>query len=137
MDYPFQGLSLVSFAENPLFAATGPSKDDVFQGGGGDCYFLSTLSALAALADANPDFIRKTLCVLKTVRLMFVFFNKNGEETFVRVTTELWVDNSGTPRYSKPGRQGSIWVPIVEKAFAICRHNQNSYNSTGGAAAKR
>src|SRR5208283_4650317 len=38
------GLSLASFAKNPLFLKDGPSKDDVFQGDGGDCYFLSMLA---------------------------------------------------------------------------------------------
>ncbi len=70
------GLSLKNFADHPLFAKDGPSQNDVFQGGDGDCYFLSRL---AALAGANPDFIRRTVTDLKdgtyVVRL----------EVFVRV----------------------------------------------------
>ena len=60
------------------------------------------------------------------------FFKPNGEKTYVRVNAELWVDNSGAPMYAKLGRQGCIWVPIIEKAFAICRRNKAGYDSIVG-----
>ena len=124
-----KGLSLASFANNPLFAKDGPSKDDIFQGGGGDCYFLSML---AALADANPDFIKNTVTNLPDGTCVVRFFQPNGGKTYVRVTAELWVDNTGAPMYARLGRQGSIWAPIIEKAFAICRRNKASYGSIVG-----
>ena len=118
------GLSLASFAKNPLFLKDGPSKDDVFQGDGGDCYFLSML---AALADANPDFIKNTVTNLSDGTYVVRFFQQNGEKTYVRVTAELWVDNSNALVFARLGRQGCIWVPIIEKAFAICRRNKAGY----------
>jgi len=124
-----KGFSLASFANHPLFAKDGPSKDDVFQGGGGDCYFLS---ALAALAEANPGFIRNTVMDLSDGTYVVRFFRQNGEKTYVRVTAELWVDNSGAPTYARLGRQGCIWAPIIEKAFAICRRRKASYGSIVG-----
>jgi hypothetical protein len=119
-----KGLSLASFAKNPLFSKDGPSKDDVFQGDGGDCYFLSTL---AALADIHPDYIKNTVADLSDGTYVVRFFQRNGGKTYVRVNAELWVDKSGAPMFAKPGRQGCIWVPIIEKAFAICRRNKAGY----------
>jgi len=124
-----KGLSVASFANHPLFVKDGPSKDDVFQGGGGDCYFLSML---AALADAHPDYIKDTVADLSDGTYVVRFFQPNGEKTYVRVTAELWVDNTGAPMYARLGREGSIWVPIIEKAFAICRRNTASYGSIVG-----
>ena len=92
-----KGLSLASFANHPLFAKDGPSKNDVFQGGGGDCYLLSTL---AALADADPDFMKNTVTNLPDGTYVVRFFQPNSEKTYVRVTGELWVDDTGTPMYA-------------------------------------
>jgi len=124
-----QGLSLASFTTHQLFATDGPSKNDVFQGDGGDCYFLS---ALAALADAHPDFIRNTVTNLSDGTYVVRFFQPNGVKTYIRVTAELWVDRSGVPMYARPGHQGCIWVPIIEKAFAICRRKPSYGSLVGG-----
>ena len=123
------GLSLTNLANHPLFAKDGPSKDDVFQGGGGDCYFLS---ALAALAEANPGFIRRTVTDLHDGTYVVRFFQQNGAPTYIRVTSELWVDESGVLQYARLGRQKCLWVSIIEKAFAICRRNKASYGSIVG-----
>jgi hypothetical protein len=127
------GLSLTNFADHPLFARDGPSPDDVFQGGDGDCYFLSRL---AALAGANPDFIRRTVTDLKDGTYVVRFFQKNGAPTYIRVTSELWVTESGALRYARLGRRGCLWVPIIEKAFAVCRRSPAGYDSIYGGNAK-
>ena len=44
------------FSGNPLFSNSGPTADDIFQGGTGDCYFMARLSAIA---DKNPEIIKK------------------------------------------------------------------------------
>ena len=121
-----KGLSVASFANHPLFAKDGPSKNDVFQGHVTDCYFMSRL---AALADAHPDYIKNTVADLSDGTYVVRFFKPNGEKTYVRVNAELWVDNSNALMYAKLGREGCIWVPIVEKAFAICRLNKAGYDS--------
>jgi len=123
------GLSLKNFADHPLFARDGPSPDDVFQGGDGDCYFLSRL---AALAGANPDFIRRTVTDLKDGTYVVRFFQQNGAPTYIRVTSELWVTESGALRYARLGRRGCLWVPIIEKAFAVCRRSPAGYDSVYG-----
>jgi hypothetical protein len=121
-----KGSALASFANHPLFAKDGPSKNDIFQGHVTDCYFMSRL---AALADANPDYIKNTVADLSDGTYVVRFFKPNGEKTFIRVNAELWVDNSNALVYAQLGRQGCIWVPIVEKAFAICRLNKAGYDS--------
>jgi hypothetical protein len=128
-----KGLVPKSFAGHPLFASGGPSKDDVFQGSDGDCYFMATL---AAAADANSDFIKRTVFGLDDGTYVVRLFRANGAKTFVRITAELWVDDSGRPKYAKLGREESLWVPLVEKAFAISRSNQNSYDSIAGGSRK-
>ena len=124
-----QDVSLVNFATNRLFAKDGPSKNDIFQGDGGDCYFLSML---AALAEAKPDFIRNTVTNLSDGTFVVRFFQPDGAKTYIRVTGELWVDHSGVPVYARPGHQGCIWVPIVEKAFAVCRRKPGYGSLVGG-----
>ena len=124
-----KGLSVASFANHPLFAKDGPSKNDIFQGSVGDCYFMSRL---AALADAHPDYIKSTVADLSDGTYVVRFFKPNGEKTYVRVNAELWVDNSGAPKYARLGREDCIWVPIIEKAFAVCRRNKASYDSIVG-----
>jgi hypothetical protein len=87
------------------------------------------MSRLAALADTDPDFIKNTVTDLSDGTYVVRFFKQNGEKTFIRVNAELWVDNSDALVYAKLGRKGCIWVPIVEKAFAICRLNKAGYDS--------
>ena len=46
------------YSNHPLFSAAGPSQDDIAQGEIGDCYFLSTLSAIAKV---DPGRIRQSV----------------------------------------------------------------------------
>lgn len=117
------------FSDKPLFASSGPNADDVFQGSTGDCYFVARLSAIA---DANPEVIRKMVVDLGDGTYAVRFY-RNGQPHYVRVDGDLyWDPVSGKPIYSKLGRQDSIWAPIVEKAYAFFRYNQGSYESISG-----
>ncbi|HEY0477077.1 MAG TPA: C2 family cysteine protease [Kofleriaceae bacterium] len=120
--------TLTSFDDHPLFAAGGPSKDDIFQGSVGDCYFMSRL---AAFAGADPELIRKTVAPLGDGSYA-VRFQRNGVDDYIRVDSDLWADSTGKPLYARPGQGGAIWVPIIEKAFAIGRRDQASYPSISG-----
>ena len=108
--------TLKNFKSNPLFAADGPSMDDIFQGEVGDCYFVAPLSAIA---EANPEFIKRMVVELGDGTYAVRFYN-NGSPVFVRVDGDLWAQNS-IPKYAGLGREGSIWVPIVEKAYCFFR----------------
>lgn len=116
--------TLKNFKSNPLFASGGPSKDDVFQGSVGDCYYVASV---AAIADANPEFIRRMVVDLGDGTYAVRFY-RNAVPTFVRVDADLWVEN-GTPKYAKLGQEGSIWVPIVEKAYCFFRKQLSNYPS--------
>ena len=117
------------FSDKPLFASSGPNADDVFQGSTGDCYMMARLSAIA---DANPEFIRKMVVDLGDGTYAVRFY-RNGQPEYVRVDADLyWDPVSGKPIYAKLGRQESIWVPIVEKAYAFWRYQQGSYESISG-----
>ena len=122
------GLSLQDFSDHPLFASTGPSKDDIFQGSVGDCYFMAKLSALAG---EDPEWVRKTVAPLGdgsyAVRLY-----RDGKEDYFRVDADFWADSAGTPKYAKFGQEGAMWVPVVEKAFAIGRRDTGNYPSISG-----
>jgi hypothetical protein len=117
------------FSDKPLFASTGPNADDVFQGSTGDCYFVARLSAIA---DANPEVIRKMVVDLGDGTYAVRFY-RNGQPEYVRVDADLyWDPVSGKPTYAKLGRQESIWVPIIEKAYAFWRFQEGSYESIAG-----
>lgn len=115
-----------NFSSRPLFASDGAIKDDIFQGSAGDCAFLSTLSSIARV---NPNRIRQSVVDLGDGTYAVQFF-RNGVQTFVRVDGELSVNSSGGLVFAKLGHQNSLWVSIMEKAWAFFRTGANTYAST-------
>jgi len=124
------GLSRSNFEHNPLFAASGPSKEDVFQGDVGDCYLMAVLAGFAMV---EPEFIRKMVTDLGDGTYAVRFY-RSGLEHHIRVDAELWV-NLGIVSYAKPGtggaslQDGALWSPIVEKAYAFFRRDEGTYDS--------
>jgi hypothetical protein len=116
------------FSSKPLFATDGPTKDDIFQGSVGDCYFLSGLSSVAKM---NPNRIRQTACDLGDGTYAVDFHTPNGHE-FVRMDGDLWTTDGSSLAYAKLGHQDSLWVPIVEKGWAIARRGESTYASISG-----
>jgi hypothetical protein len=115
---------------NPLFRSTGPNMNDISQGAEGDCWLLAGLSAIGmdsphTLEQNVVDFDDGTY----GVRL------GNG---FYRVDNELATYNaqlgatSNNLRYASLGAENSMWVAVVEKAFANYRKGANSYASLNG-----
>jgi hypothetical protein len=109
------------FSDRPLFASDGPTKDDIFQGNVGDCYFLATLSATAR---TDPDRIRQHVVDLGDGTYAVEF-----NDAYVRVDGELPIGILGIPVYAKLGHQNSLWVAIMEKAWAFSRTGANTYAS--------
>ena len=107
-----------NFATNPLFAADGPSADDVVQGYLGDCWYLSTLSAMAR---TNANSIRQAVVELGDGTYAVQFANPNGANVFVRVDADLPTAAWGGMQYADLGKQDSLWVAIMEKAYACYR----------------
>lgn len=139
--WPIDGLGLVvdltrkNFKSQPLFSSLGPSRDDAFQSTAlGDCYFISDL---AALADAHPEHIRKLVAPLGDGTFAVRFYRRASgflETHYVRVDADLWVKNNNptVPHYAKFGVEGALWVPIVEKAYAVFRKSDALYPSIAG-----
>jgi hypothetical protein len=106
------------FSANPLFAAGGPSPDDIVQGGIGDCYFLSTLSDIAR---NDPGLIQQDVTQLNNGTYQ-VKFERNGQDVIENVDASFAVDSTGKPVFAGLGTGGSIWVAVMEKAFCFFRH---------------
>lgn len=107
----------------PLFTHL-PSPEDVAQGGLGNCYMLSSLTALTM---QDPERIMESIKDngdTATVR----FYNNNKEPVYVTVDKTVPVTETDMDRYTdgkKTGvvesdaySRGALWVQIVEKAYA-------------------
>ena len=114
------------FDDRPLFAEQGPSPDDVAQGFAGDCYFLAVLSSVARV---DPTEIRETVVDLGDGTYC-VQFAQGGKSVFLRVDNELPKLNEFTQlAYAGLGGQDSMWVAVVEKAYAFFRTGAGTYQS--------
>ena len=123
---PSYAATYVSFADRPLFASGGPSPLDIKQGSLGDCYFLVSLMAIAK---DDPDRIRQMVTDLGDGTYA-VRFHTDDAEQYYRVDGDLQTFNSsGAIIYAKLGAEQSLWVAIVEKAYAFFRRNLGNYTS--------
>jgi Ca2+-binding RTX toxin-like protein len=120
--------TLTPFAGNPLFSSAGPWRDDIDQGSVGDCYFVAALSAVAG---TNADVIRQTVCDLGDGTFAVNFHAYFGVDVYVRVDADLWA-SGGTPVYANLGAEGSLWAPIIEKAYAFYKNAKGNYGSING-----
>jgi hypothetical protein len=115
-----------NFSGSPLFV-NGPQFSDIRQGANGDCYFLSSLGALA---QNEPQDIVQAITPLGDGTYAVRFF-RNGQSVYLRIDADLPVNN-GSLCYAHAGSQGQIWAPLMEKAYAFFRDGQNSYASIWG-----
>ncbi len=120
------GQTYKTFSNNPLFSSAGPSINDVRQGALGDCYLLAGVGSIAL---DSPHVLRQNVVDFDDgtygVRLGGAFY---------RVDNDLPVHsvNSTSPAYAALGAGNSMWVAVVEKAFAHYRTGGNSYSSIEG-----
>jgi hypothetical protein len=119
--------SYTSWDDQPLFADAGPTADDIAQGALGDCWLLATLSSIA---DVSPDTIRNMVVGLGDGSFA-VRIEDSGSEVYVRVDADL-PTSYGSLTYAELGQQDSIWVPILEKAWAFYRADDSDYASLAG-----
>jgi Ca2+-binding RTX toxin-like protein len=119
----FSGHVYRRFAGNPLFAASGPSMNDVRQGALGDCY---ALAGLAAIAKDSPHALRQNV-----VDFGDGTYGVKLGDSFYRVDSDLPVADfySATPVYAALGAENSMWTAVVEKAWAHHRTGASSYGS--------
>ena len=122
-------IAYTKFADRPLFADAGPSADDVAQGAVGDCYYLV---ALASLAKDAPQTIRESVVDLGDGTYAVQFTQNNGTKVFVRVDNDLptykW-SGGRVLAYAGLGAEGSVWVAVMEKAWAFFRTGAGTYDS--------
>ena len=116
------------FSSKPLFASGGPTKEDVDQGGVGDCWLMAMLAGIAA---DDPDHIRQMVTDLGDGSYAVRFY-RGGVAQHIRVDADLWVTSPGNPMYAGLGKENSIWVAVVEKAWAFFRQREGSYVSIAG-----
>ena len=118
-----------SFASDPLFGPAGPSVNDVSQGELGDCYLLAVLSSVAK-SDAG---LIRHLVTANANGTYTVTFGGAKAAAAVTVDAELPTLSDGQPAYAQLGGGGSIWVPIVEKAYAdYASPKADSYTTISG-----
>jgi hypothetical protein len=120
------GKTYKAFTGKPLFATAGPTTSDVDQGRLTDCYFLA---GLGAIARDNPNALRQNV-----VDFGDGTYGVRLGNNFYRVDNDLPVANpaSSRPAYAALGAERSMWVAVVEKAFAHYRRGANSYSSLQG-----
>ena len=122
---PDNGSNYQDFSSNPLFSTSGPSKNDIDQGGLADCYFLAPLSAVAK---ANSGRIRNSVVSLGDGTYAVRFYNQDADSVYVRVDGDL-PTSGGNLAYAGLGIGNSIWVAVMEKAWAFYRNYDADYDS--------
>jgi Calpain family cysteine protease/RTX calcium-binding nonapeptide repeat (4 copies) len=116
-----------NFAGRPLFADAGPTLWDVNQQNRGDCWMLATA---ASVANGRPNAIRHMVADAGDgtylVRLGDSFYRMDADLPTWSSSFDL--NNAGL------GQQDSMWVPIVEKAYAhyLTGGADHSYRSLDG-----
>ncbi|HVK13787.1 MAG TPA: C2 family cysteine protease, partial [Gemmataceae bacterium] len=118
---PTGGKGSADFSDRPLFSKFGPQVFDVDQGDLGDCWLLGSL---AAAARVEPNAIRQLVVDLGDGTYA-VHLEKSvlNTDVYYRVDGDLPVDPAApaTPQFAGLGVGRSLWVPIVEKAYALDR----------------
>ncbi len=115
-----------TFSGRPLFGPLGPTFEDIEQGALGDCWILA---GLGSIADRNPEVLLSSI-----VDFGDGTYGVHLGDNFYRVDNDLPVATAGSQTlvYNSLGLGGSMWVPIVEKAYAHYRTGANSYASIEG-----
>jgi hypothetical protein len=115
-----------SFASDPLFGSSGPSIKDVSQGELGDCYLLSVLSSVAK---TDAKLIKQVITANSNGTYTVTF---TGKKT-VTVDAELATLPDGRPAYAQLGSGNSLWVALIEKAYAdYVNPKSDSYSTIDG-----
>ena len=122
----------------PLFASAGATIDDIVQrvrsGPGGGAVALGDgwlLAGLGEVVDRDPNLIRANV-----VDFGDGTFGVHLDGLFYRVDNDMPVQQEGSvvPGYAGLGAEGSLWVAVIEKAFAHHHTGADSYNSLDGTA---
>lgn len=108
----------------------GISSDDIRQGQIGDCYFVS---ALSAIAKANPQIIRDSIQTNPDNTYTVRFFD-HGRPTYVTIDNKFYHTPSGQLVYGSSTDKGEMWVPVMEKAYAKWKNGYRQIGQGGNPA---
>jgi len=100
------------------------AETDVNQGLMGDCYFVSTV---AAIAHQHPEILKEGMRENADGTVSFRFFQRFGNElrpTWVTVNRELAVRPGGELAFGKSDEK-EAWFPLLEKAYAQFKSGSN------------
>ncbi|MFO0594502.1 MAG: C2 family cysteine protease [Myxococcaceae bacterium] len=126
---------------------TGPLIDgkieanDVQQGQLGDCYFPS---AIAAMAQANPDVLKNAIKANGDGTYTVTFKDRDWatgktKDVQVKVDGDFYVRSWGGPLYGHSANSGEptkmeMWFPLLEKAYATWKGSYNDIGNGGSSA---
>src|SRR5262249_51875559 len=108
--------------DTPLFADAGPTLPDIHQQDRADCWIMATA---AGLADRAPWDIRSMVADAGDG----TYLVRLGDN-YYRMDADLptWFEGSTSPRNADLGAQNSLWIAIIEKAYAFFRTNGADYS---------
>lgn len=96
----------------------GLSARDINQGSTGDCYLLSTLSAVAK---QKPGLLKDAITQKADGSWLVRFYGRDASgkavPVYIPVDRDLATRNGGL-RYARGATRGELWPSLVEKAFA-------------------
>lgn len=101
---------------NPEFVSGKIEPSDVLQGSIGDCYFLSSIAALA-----EEDFRIKNLFPSLEINPYGIYMARILHQGIIKevvVDDYIPVTPQNTPLFAKPAGGKEIWVMILEKCWA-------------------
>jgi len=116
----------------PRFPVIGehPSADDIRQGQYGDCVVLA---AAGAMVNADSGWAREHVTDNGNGTVSVLLFDKNGQEQWVTVTSDLPANAYGGQLGAKAGFGGN-WPAYVEKALAqVYTEDDNNDGTKEGA----
>ena len=110
----------------------GINQEDAKQQVLGDCYFISTIGAIA---QNNPQTIRDTIWELDSNLWCVRFYDNAGDKHFVTVNNYLPANSLKESVFADWGDNNELWPALLEKAYAqaspnrLIRNKPNNYRS--------
>jgi len=125
-----------AFSSYTLFGDDGVHPDDIEQGSLGNCWFLSAAATMAQIPGTVEKMFLNSDNEISPNGIYAVNFYALGTPLTVIVDDYLPLNNDGNTYFaglgdnSSRGDRGSLWVPIIEKAFA--KYHGNYQHIIGG-----
>ncbi len=109
-----------------------PGKDDISQGGYGDCVVMA---GLGTIVDRDPNWVRDHVVDNGNGTVSVQLYDKNGNPQWVSVTNDLPAADGGAQKGAQPGVNGN-WPAYVEKALVQVYGEDDSNDGTNSHGVK-